>query len=60
MILNECGEKIKNAQAVELHNIAGSLTEDKVKSMNFDFFRRKENGYISAIFCYIDRLRKCL
>lgn len=32
-ILNEHGVKMKNAQAVELHNTAGSLTEDKVKSI---------------------------
>lgn len=30
-IMDEHGGKIKNAQAVELHNAAGSLTEDKVK-----------------------------
>ena len=29
-VLDEHGVKIKNAQAVELHNAAGSLTEDKV------------------------------
>ena len=32
-VLDENGGKIKNAQAVELHNEAGSLTEDKVKSI---------------------------
>ena len=32
-VLAEHGVKIKNAQAVELHNAAGSLTEDKVKSI---------------------------
>ena len=32
-VLDEHGVKIKNAQAVELHNAAGSLTEDKVKSI---------------------------
>ena len=31
MVLDEHGVKIKNAQAVELHNAAGSLTEDMVK-----------------------------
>ena len=31
-IMDEHGGKIKNAQAVELHNAAGSLTEDKVKN----------------------------
>lgn len=30
-IMDEHGGKIKNAQAVELHNAVGSLTEDKVK-----------------------------
>ncbi len=30
MVLDEHGTKIKNAQAVELHKEAGSLTEDKV------------------------------
>ena len=33
MVLDEHGVKIKNAQAVELHNEAGSLTEDMVKSI---------------------------
>ena len=33
MVLDEYGVKIKNAQAVELHNAAGSLTEDMVKSI---------------------------
>lgn len=33
MVMDEHGGKIKNAQAVELHNAAGSLTEDKVKSI---------------------------
>lgn len=33
MVLEKHGGKIKNAQAVELHNVAGSLTEDKVKSI---------------------------
>ena len=32
-VLDEQGVKIKNAQAVELHNAAGSLTEDMVKSI---------------------------
>lgn len=32
-VLAEHGAKIKNAQAVELHNAAGSLTEDKVKNI---------------------------
>lgn len=32
-ILNEHGRKINNAQAVELHKEAGSLTEDKVKDI---------------------------
>ena len=32
-ILDEYGGKIKNAQAVELHNAAGSLTADKVKDI---------------------------
>ena len=32
-ILNEHGVKMKNTQAVELHNATGSLTEDKVKSI---------------------------
>lgn len=32
-VLDEHGVKIKNAQAVELHNAAGSLTEDKVKNI---------------------------
>ena len=32
-VLDENGGKIKNAQAVELHNEAGSLTEDNVKSI---------------------------
>lgn len=32
-VLDEHGVKIKNAQAVELHNAAGSLTEDMVKSI---------------------------
>ena len=32
-VLNENGGKIKNAQATELHKEAGSLTEDKVKSI---------------------------
>jgi len=32
-ILDEQGGKIKNTQAVELHNATGSLTEDKVKSI---------------------------
>lgn len=32
-IMDEHGGKIKNAQAVELHNAAGSLTEDKVKNI---------------------------
>lgn len=32
-VLDEYGVKIKNAQAVELHNAAGSLTEDMVKSI---------------------------
>lgn len=32
-VLDEHGGKIKNTQAVELHNAAGSLTEDKVKSI---------------------------
>ncbi len=31
--LDEYGGRIKNAQAVELHNAAGSLTEDKVKDI---------------------------
>lgn len=33
MVMEEHGGKIKNAQAVELHNAAGSLTEDKVKNI---------------------------
>ena len=33
MVLDEHGVKIKNIQAVELHNAAGSLTEDMVKSI---------------------------
>ena len=32
-VLDEHGVKIKNAQAVELHNAAGYLTEDKVKNI---------------------------
>lgn len=32
-IMDEHGGKIKDAQAVELHNAAGSLTEDKVKNI---------------------------
>ena len=32
-VLDEHGGKIKNAQAVELHNEAGSLTADKVKDI---------------------------
>ena len=32
-VLDEHGGKIKNTQAVELHNAAGSLTEDKVNSI---------------------------
>ena len=32
-VLDEYGVKINNAQAVELHNAAGSLTEDKVKNI---------------------------
>ena len=32
-VLDEHGVKIKNAQAVELHNAAGTLTEDMVKSI---------------------------
>ena len=32
-VLDEYGVKIKNTQAVELHNAAGSLTEDKVKNI---------------------------
>lgn len=32
-VLDEHGVKIKNAQAVELHNAAGSLTADKVKGI---------------------------
>lgn len=32
-VLNEHGVKIKNAQAVELHNAAGFLTADKVKNI---------------------------
>ena len=32
-VLDEHGVKIKNAQAVELHNAAGSLTEDMVRSI---------------------------
>ena len=32
-VLDEHGGKIKNTQAVELHNAAGSLTEDIVKSI---------------------------
>ena len=32
-VLDEHGGKIKNAQAVELHNAAGSLTVDKVKEI---------------------------
>lgn len=32
-IMDKHGGKIKNAQAVELHNAAGSLTEDKVKNI---------------------------
>ena len=32
-VLDEHGGKIKNTQAVELHNAAGSLTEDMVKSI---------------------------
>ena len=32
-VLDENGGKIKNAQAVELHNDAGSLTADKVKDI---------------------------
>ena len=32
-VMEEHGGKIKNAQAVELHNAAGSLTEDKVKNI---------------------------
>lgn len=32
-VLDEHGGKIKNAQAVELHNAAGSLTADKVKDI---------------------------
>lgn len=33
IVLDEHGGKIKNAQAVELHNAVGSLTEDKIKSI---------------------------
>lgn len=33
MVMDEHGGKIKNAQAVELHNAVGSLTEEKVKSI---------------------------
>lgn len=32
-VMEEHGGKIKNAQAVELHNAAGFLTEDKVKNI---------------------------
>ena len=32
-VLDECGGKIKNIQATELHKEAGSLTADKVKSI---------------------------
>lgn len=32
-VMEEHGGKIKNAQAVELHDAAGSLTEDKVKNI---------------------------
>lgn len=32
-VLDEHGGRIKNAQAVELHNAAGSLTKDKVKDI---------------------------
>lgn len=32
-VLDERGGKVKNTQAVELHNAAGSLTEDKVKDI---------------------------
>lgn len=32
-VLDEHGVKIKNVQAIELHNAAGSLTEDMVKSI---------------------------
>lgn len=32
-VMEEHSGKIKNAQAVELHNAAGSLTEDKVKNI---------------------------
>lgn len=32
-VMEEHGGKIKNAQAVELHNSAGSLTKDKVKDI---------------------------
>ena len=32
-VMKEHGKKIKNAQAVELHKEAGSLTEDKVKNI---------------------------
>lgn len=32
-VLDECGVKIKNVQAVELHNATGSLTADKVKDI---------------------------
>ena len=32
-VRNEHGGRIKNAQAVELHNAAGSLTENKVKNI---------------------------
>ena len=32
-VMEEHGGKIKNAQAVELHNAAGSLTEDRVKNI---------------------------
>lgn len=32
-VLDEHGGRIKNAKAVELHNAAGSLTEDKVRNI---------------------------
>ena len=33
MVLDKHGVRIKNVQAIELHNAAGSLTEDKVKDI---------------------------
>lgn len=40
-VLDEHGGKIKNTQAVELHNAAGSLTEDKVKNILVEDVKEK-------------------